>query len=244
VLPEIDSISLQHQYIWQQKPSLRIVYEEMYARIGKECRSGRTLEIGGGIGNFKDYWPGTINLDIQSLPWTDTVADAHLLPFVDGSFDNIVVIDTLHHLVRPIRFFREAKRVLKSTGRLVIVEPMISPLSHFFYNRFHPEPVDMLDAPLEDGPLDPNRQPFDSNQAIPTILFLRQRKKFEKYFPEFTILLCKGFGLFAYPLSGGFRPWTGLPVFLAPLLLCFERRVEGLLAPTMGFRMIVTLEKI
>jgi SAM-dependent methyltransferase len=243
VTHQIDDQSTEHRKIWQTKPGLRLVYEDIYSRIRAECAPGSTLEIGGGSGNFKEYFPSVVSIDIQPLPWVDIAADAQAIPISDSAFDNIVMVDTLHHLERPIKFFKEASRILRRKGRLIMVEPMISPLSNIFYTHFHPEPVDMRQEPLIDGPLNPNRRPFDSNQAIPTILFLRQRKLFEQHFSEFIILKCREFSLIAYPLSGGFRAWTALPAFVTPSLLWIERRVEGILAPFVGFRMIITLEK-
>lgn len=242
--PEANSPTLEHRRLWRQKPVLRIVYEDLFRRLAEACVAGPVLEIGGGSGNFKDSRPGTTSLDIQPLPWVDAVADAHDLPFAEASFDNIVMLDTLHHLERPVLFFRDAARVLRPGGRLVMIDPMISPLSRFFYHHFHPEPVDMRADPLTDAPRMTGRDPFDSNQAVPTLLFFRAGARFEAAFPEFRLLECRGFGLFAYPLSGGFRPWSLLPAFAAPALLRLERMIEGILAPLIGFRMIVVIERL
>src|SRR5262249_40526830 len=63
-------------------------------------------------------------------------ADAHRLPFGNATFDNIVMFDVLHHLERPHLFFAEVSRVLKTGGRLVSMEPGITPVSHLFYTFF------------------------------------------------------------------------------------------------------------
>ena len=234
----------EHRRLWQEKPVLRIVYEDLFRRLRGQCVPGSVLEIGGGSGNFKESRPDTTSLDIQPLPWVDVVADAHDLPFAEASFDNIVMLDTLHHLERPVIFLRDAARVLKPGGRLVMIDPMMSPLSRFFYHHFHPEPVDMKADPYAEGPRDADRDPFASNQAIPTLLFFKARARFGDAFREFKLLECRGFALFAYPLSGGFRPWSLLPAFAATPLLCLERCIEGVLAPFMGFRMIVVVERL
>lgn len=46
------------------------------------------------------------------------VADAHSLPFEDGSFDVVLSNLTVHHLGDPDKFLAEAFRVLRPGGRL------------------------------------------------------------------------------------------------------------------------------
>jgi len=46
--------------------------------------------------------------------------DAHDLPFGDGSFDLIVLFEAIYYLGRPERFVREAGRVLRDGGRLIV----------------------------------------------------------------------------------------------------------------------------
>lgn len=86
--------------------------------------------------------------------WLDSLCDAQRLPFADESFDNIVILDVLHHLGRTVRFFGDASLALK---------PGILPISGVFYRALHHQPVDMSADPLEEGPIDPTRDPYDSN---------------------------------------------------------------------------------
>jgi SAM-dependent methyltransferase len=165
-----EEILVQHKKIWEDKPVLRAIYQDYYNRIVTCVKPGKTLEIGGGTGNLKEYLPQVVTSDIVPSPWVDVVCDAQSLPFDENSFDNIVGIDVLHHIERPIRFFREAQRVLKPAGRIVLLDPAITVLSYPFFKFFHPEPVVFNQNPLEDGPLSQDREPFDANQAIPDLL--------------------------------------------------------------------------
>ena len=94
------------------------------------------LEIGAGSGHFQKFFPNAISTDIIEAPWLDAVLDAHFLPFQNKSLNNIVLFDVLHHLPEPSRFFSEAQRVLKPTGRIILMEPYISWVSFLVYRLF------------------------------------------------------------------------------------------------------------
>ena len=228
---------------WQDKPVLRAIYHDYYRRMVESCQPGQTLEIGGGSGNLKGFLDNVISTDIQAVPWLDVAADAQMLPFGDDSFDNIVMLDVLHHIERPAMFFNEAKRVLRPGGRIIMVEPMITPISSIFYNFFHPEPVDMSADPLKGGDLSPDRDPFDANQAIPTLLFAKNKEKFEKKFPDLCIKNIKPLSIIAYPMSGGFRRWSLMPSVIVPFMLATESLLLPFVGKLMAFRIFVCIER-
>lgn len=238
---------LEHRELWERKPALRAVYTDCYRRMVSACKPGRTLELGGGPGNFKSFSGGAqvdvISTDIVFTPWLDAVCDGHYLPFADATFDNIAMFDVLHHLAKPRLFFSEAQRVLKPGGRVVMVEPAITLGSRLFYTFLHPEPVRMGEDALAEGPPDPGRDPFDSNQAFPTLLFARHRRRFEAMFPLLRVRAVRWFSFLAYPLSGGFRAWSLVPAPLVQPLLRFERAIEPYLGRLFGFRMMTVLER-
>lgn len=229
--------------IWRKKPVLRHIYSDFYDRILRNAVTGLTLEIGGGSGNLKEFVPEAISTDLVPSPWLDAAVDAQQLPFAGECFDNIVLVDVLHHIEAPVRFFREASRVLKPGGKLLMVEPAITPVSGWFYRRFHPEPVKMMEDPLHDPVPDPARAPFDANQAIPTLLFGKHRQRFEREFPELGVERRELFSLFVYPLSGGFRAWSFVPAWAVKPLLTLEMRVSCWLSPLFAFRMLIVLQK-
>ena len=103
--------------------------------------------------------------------------------------------------------------------------------------------VDVDLDPLADGPPDPNRSPYDANQAIPTLLFGRKRRAFEAAFPDLTILEATRFAFAAYPASGGFRRWSLMPAAVARPLLKAEWALRGVFGPLGAFRTLVTVGK-
>ena len=236
----MSEIYRQHQ-VWNNKLVLRKVYDDIYNRMTKFIKPGLILEIGSGGINFNKNYKEVIYTDIQNVPWVDVVSDAHNLPFVKNIFTNILMIDVLHHLRSPVSFFEEASKVLEFGGRIVLVEPAITRISSFFYKHFHSEPVNM-----EVNAFDKNlttTDPYDSNQALPTLLF-KDLVRFEELINDFKVIYKKEFGFLTYPLSGGFRTWTLLPPFLYPVFLKVEKYLETYLARYVSFRMLVVLEKI
>jgi SAM-dependent methyltransferase len=229
---------------WARKPVLRAVYNDFYARISVCCRPGRTIEIGGGIGNLKQRLGEVVSTDVQWAAWLDCVADAQRLPFAAACAANIVMVDVLHHLEFPLAFFREAARVLQPGGRVIMVEPAISWGSTLFYRLLHREPVRSRADVLVNGSPRAGRDPYDSNQAIPTVIATRERERFHRLVPELKMVRVEWFSLAAYPLSGGFQAWTLLTPALARALLVFERKLEPALGRFMGFRMMLVVEKI
>ena len=228
---------------WSARPTLRAVYGDYHRRLLGACVPGRTLEIGGGGGGLKEAAPAVVATDILPAPWLDLVADAHALPFAAASFANIVMIDVLHHLARPRRFLAEVERVLSPGGRLILLEPAATPVSRLVYALAHDEPIDLAADPLALTDPPPPRDPYVGNQAIATLLFVRQRARLEALFPALELRELAYTSLFAYPLSGGYRSPCLLPAgWVAPLL-----RLEDRLAPSLGwllaFRLFVVVAR-
>jgi len=233
----------QFRAVWDAKPSLRAVYRDYYRRVEQWCRPGVIVELGAGSGNLKQRMPGLVATDIVTVPWLDAVADAHALPFGAGTVDSIVGIDVLHHVQYPVRFLAEAERVLKPGGRVVLMEPAITPVSRVVLGLGHPEPIDMRADPLAEGDPGPDKHPMDSNQALPTLLAGRHRARVERRVPDLRLLCREHLSLAVYPLSGGFRPWSLMPARLVDPLLGLEARVVPVLGRLMGFRLMLVYER-
>lgn len=246
----IDPRLAEHRRVWERKPALRTVYGDYHRRMLNALpEDGRYLEVGSGSGNLRDAKPDAdvTTIDILPTPWVDVCADAQTLPFPDETFDGITMLDVLHHIEHPRVFFAEALRVLKPGGRLAMIEPGITPVSWLFYNFLHEEPVDMSADPL--GPVeakpDPDKDPFDSNQGIPTLLFKRQEHRiaFAEAFPGFTLVDRQWLSLFAYPMTGGFKSWSLLSAGAAESLVRLEQHLMPFIGSIMAFRLMVVLEK-
>jgi SAM-dependent methyltransferase len=237
-----DDVLRRHRTVWKAKPILRFLYRAWYEELAACLSPGRTLEIGGGTGNLKEFAPTVVCTDIVRVPWLDAVVDAQRLPFRTASISNIVLFDALHHIECVRLFFDEAVRVLKPGGRIIIMDPYISWMSWFVYRFLHPEPVDLKADPLAMRPANPSRKPFDANQAVATILFERAFDAFQRQYPQLGKRLHRRMAFFAYPLSGGFEHPSLLPMWLVQPVLALERAVN-MLGRLLAFRILVVLEK-
>ena len=235
-----------YRKIWQEKKILRESYIPWYKKIISDLsiNSGKTLEIGSGTGNFKEYKKDLITSDIEKCSWLDMSFDAHKMPFKNHSLANIVMVDVLHHLKDPILFLNEADRVLKKGGRVIMIEPFPSLFSLPVYRKFHPEPfimnVDYFNLRRQKG----KKDPWDSNQAIPYLLFFKNRQKTEKIFSKkLRLLKVEKLSFIVYPLSGGFENKSMVPDLLIPFLKLLEIILKPL-RDFISFRCYIVLERL
>ncbi len=223
--------------VWRKKRIIREIYLQWFSLIRRYLVQGTTVELGAGIGMGKDFIEKCIETDIVFLPWLDTVLDAHSLPFKAQSISNIICIDVLHHLRRPALFFLESERALREGGRLILLEPYVSPLSYMIYRIFHNEAICLNDDPLREEGVK-----IVDNQAVSNLIFFRYQKQFKIKFPKLKIIVKRIQDLFIYPLSGGFKGIS----FLCPPMLRHLKRIEDILHPLrriLGFRVFIVLER-
>lgn len=232
----------EQRVVWERKPLIRELYGHYHELLLQHCCTGDVVEIGAGCGNLKASHPHVRSIDIVNSEWVDIVANAEQLPFSANSVDNLVMLDVLHHVRHPMRFFKDAARVLRSGGRIVLLEPGISPLSHFFYHALHPEPVNMH-ADLFTDSAQSGDYPFDSNQAIPTLLFEKHAQRFLRECPEYKLTHTAWLGAVSYPLSGGFRSWQLLGSRSMRWCLALERNAPTWLCALLSFRLLTVLER-
>jgi len=102
---------------------------------------GRLLDIGCGANNFvRSYGNGT-GVDVANWDGVDVVVnDASKLPFKNGSYDTVSYLACLNHIPNREDSVKEAFRVTKSGGIIIIT--MITPLMGRFIHwwRFKNDP--------------------------------------------------------------------------------------------------------
>lgn len=216
--------TLLRRRIIQEKAFLRRVYSEWYKLI---CRhlplgKGNVLEIGSGAGFLKQVLPQAISSEVFPLEGVDRVEDATALSFADSSLDAIVMTDVLHHVPDVSRFFAEAARTLRDDGAIVMVEPWRTRWSRWVYTHLHHEP---FRADTDDWRLPAGGPLSMANGAIPWIVFVRDRRRFERENPSLAIEAIEPIMPFAYLVSGGVSLRALLPGGAYSGIRGFERRV-------------------
>ncbi len=230
----------QNLRIWREKPILRAVYAQAFARIDRwidPAIPGTIVEIGSGLGNFSEYRSGVVATDRFLQPWLNVALDGYVLPFRDGTLSHLILIDVFHHLAAPFRFFEEARRTLRPGGRVILYEPYVSVASVIPYGLLHAEGINWraeVNLPLSDGGYG-----YYAAQGNATRFFFQRSDWLE----DWRIVDRQRFAAFAYMLSGGFSRAALYPRSLLPLL----NRADELLSQfprLFGARCMVLLEPV
>ena len=115
--------------IIQEKDFLRALYVEWYREIAEALPVGDApvLEIGSGAGFLGDFVPGLITSDVMGIPGLSLVLDGRALPIGTGALRGVAMTEVLHHIPDAIAFFADAARRVAPGGRVVMIEPWVTP---------------------------------------------------------------------------------------------------------------------
>lgn len=230
---------------WERKPVLREVYSDLYRQIASNVvRSGEkpSLELGSGMGNIKQFIPDCITSDIFANPWLDRVENAYGLSFADQSLANVILFDVWHHLEYPANALSEVGRVLEEGGRLIVMDPSMSPVGRFVYGAFHHEPLGFSVR------FKPSKAELEQMEDLPYFAAqssahrLLRNREIPELLRMWQIVEIQEIVSFAYLASGGFRGRQLYPDKMLPII----KRLDALLSRWSAFfaaRILVVLEK-
>lgn len=233
---------------WRRKAGLRAVYHHWYRRLVAELADrAPVVEIGSGCGNFKRFYPAAVATDVIVCgPWIDRQVDARDLPFAADSVGNFVAIDCLHHLPRPLAFLRGALRALQPGGRVVLLEPAITPWSRLVWRCCHHEPVDLnVDLFADDALPEPDNPGFSyANMATAHLLFAAAPQRLAQTLPGGRVIKLQWSDALIYPATGGFSYLSLLPSRLIAAAHPWEHRLmPAWVSRLVGLRMLIVIEK-
>ena len=134
---ELDGVSLDsterirlHRAILNRKVLLRRVYDSLHQTFVpflRELPSGFCVELGTAWSHLEEVVPGLVRTDIAPVEGAAMQLDACRLPFKEASLAGIFMIHTLHHIPDAESALKEAMRVLKPGGLMMLVEPHLTP---------------------------------------------------------------------------------------------------------------------
>lgn len=100
--------------------------------IGFIENGSKFLDFGSGSGIVSLEFKKKFNLDLVGVDIVDNrvvdmelkLIDGKTVPFEDGFFDAVLISYVLHHADEPVRLLKEAKRVVKTGGRVIVFEDL------------------------------------------------------------------------------------------------------------------------
>lgn len=216
-----------HWRIIRSKEFLRRLYLEWYESfrdlIADITAPRAVVELGSGAGFLKDVIPDAITSEVLAISGVDLRCSALELPFASGAVDAFLMLDALHHLPDAGAFLAEASRCLAPGGRVVMIEPANTAWGGWVWQHLHHEAFD----PSAGWELSGSGPLSDANGAIPWIVFVRDRDRFQSEFPELELKHLSAHTPIRYLLSGGVSMRSLVPaVSFGPL-----RALERLAAP-------------
>jgi len=216
--------------IIQGKSFLKKFYHECYLSIAQSLPNhinGPVVELGSGAGFLKEYIPNLFTSEIIKIQDVDLILDGTNLPFSTDALKGIVMIDVLHHMPNVASFFSDAAACIKPGGVIIIIEPWSTLWSRFVYRHLHHEPFELG---VKDWKLPAGGPLSQANSALPWIIFERDRKKFDKEFPQFQVKEIMLNFPFCYILSGGVSLRSMIPGNMYNVI----RKIENLSLPWMN----------
>jgi ubiquinone/menaquinone biosynthesis C-methylase UbiE len=145
-LPD-DRLKAYYETYWSQAGHQPLGWLDQGSRKLLEENVGRhdaCLDVGGGDGGTSGLWLAEhagsyLDVDISESAVArartrgldaEVIEDAAALPFADASFDVVVCFEILEHLVAPREAAKEAMRVLRPGGRLLVSVPNVAHWRH------------------------------------------------------------------------------------------------------------------
>jgi SAM-dependent methyltransferase len=225
--PDSDEMLVIHSKVLYEKPMMRDVFAEFYDKcIALDNKyfgtgKGKRIEIGAGVSFFKKKYPEIISTDVKKAENLDMVVDAQNMPFENESIRGVYGINCFHHFPDPDKFFKELERVLEKGCGCVLIDPYYGTIARRFYKKiFDQETFDMTQKEWSNSALGFMN---GANQALSYIVFIRDRKEFEKRYPGLEIVYQKPLNNYMrYLLSGGLNFRQVLASFFSPVIRFFE----------------------
>jgi len=219
------NVTFQRREIIRSKRFLNAIYREWYAMQIAQIPDlpGKIMEIGSGAGFMDELISGLVTSEVFFCPFVDLIMNAMQMPLPPASTRAIMMTDVFHHIPDVEQFLREAERVLKPGGRIIMIEPWVTGWSRWVMDHFHSEPMNVT---IEEWQFPSKGHLSSSNQALPWIVFQRDFPLFFERYPALQLKCLQPFMPFRYLLSGGVSMRTLAPAWFNGLIKNIEKRIN------------------
>ena len=221
-----------HRKMLGKKRMLREAFTEfhhLFKKLDHQFFSGNGIEVelGSGVSPMRDSYPEVLATDVVDAPHLDRVINAEAMSFTAKSVRVIYGQNCFHHFPHPDQFFRELDRVLVPGGGAILLEPYYGPFATFLFKRlFRTEGFDKTypswETPVA-GPMN------GANQALSYIVFIRDKKEYERKYPSLRVVHQELVGNhLKYLLSGGLNFRQLLPDSFVGFIWLLEKFLSPL----------------
>jgi SAM-dependent methyltransferase len=257
-LPEHDQNLMHHEgdvagarkrFLRERFRNLEALLAQRYAWMNDFIHQGdKVVEFGCGAG-FSRLFVQAEDLmltDYIKNDWVDLQADAMDPPFDEDSIDVIICSHMVHHMAKPVTFFKKVHPLLRQAGRIIIQDLntalALRALLRVMRHEGWSYGIDVFDeAAVTNSPEDP----WSANCAIPQLLF-ESSAEFESKVPGYAVVKNELNECLLFPLSGGViakTPVPELPSSLLSLVSSLDRTLVKLAPSLFALGRSVVLEK-
>jgi|GEM_PF-2476712 len=219
-----------HEHTLRKNPVFGKVIEDIQINLlqlieqyAHGLRTNRILEIGAGVIPMNQMSKDVISSEFGDSRRIDLRLSAYEPPFRKSVFRAVVAQNVFHHLFDYKRSLIEMADLLVDDGILILVEPYHGWLSRLIFPvLFSTEDYDL------DADLDKYFDCIKTNQALSSLVFVKNRDRFRSEFPQLKVMVMLPMrsGI-RYLASGGLNFRRLLPIGIFKILSRIEKSPIG-----------------
>ena len=224
---------------------LRTYFSNIYEMVAEEIgQSEKILEVGSGAGISNIFLKQSVfRTDFFAFPHFNVMGGYVMesLPFNAETFDIVLAIDCIHHSKSPINSINELLRVVRKSGKVILVEPYVSYLSYLPYKLLHHESTTWYYKPKIKFDASPEYTDFASGDQGVSKFLLRKFKK--ELVTNFSVVKIKYLSPISFFATGGTTRLIPTPAGLIRFLIKLESFIPQIIMKRISSRVLISIKK-
>jgi len=228
-------------------PGLRSYFSFLYKIVNQELEKfDSILEVGAGAAISEIFLEQRI-VRTDILPFNDFDVMGHCsmenLPFKESQFDAVLAFDSIHHSEKPSKSILELLRVTREGGKIILVEPFVSPLSYLPYKMFHHEDTSWDFREKGNIALSSrNLNPAMGDQGVSRFIINQLSNWRSTNLPKLTVSITY-LSPFSFFATGGVSSPLKTPKIFVNFLIQVETLIPNFIMKFLASRVILTITK-